>query len=240
MSRRFVAPPPTGRYTPAMAPDVDVSQVIAQVAIVAVPVLAAIVFHEVAHGGVAYLLGDPTAARAGRLTLNPLPHIDPFGTIILPAMLLLAPLIFGTPAVVFGYARPVPIDVRRLRKPRRDAMLVALAGPGTNLLLATLSAAVLGLLPREVEPTSALSGLRLMASASLRINCVLAVFNLLPIPPLDGGRVLTAALPVRAARPLAKVEGVGMVLVLLVVLNSNVMGRLVGPVITFLLRLTGS
>lgn len=223
-----------------MAPDVDVSQVIAQVAIVAVPVLAAIIFHEVAHGGVAYLLGDPTAARAGRLTLNPLPHIDPFGTIILPAMLLLAPLIFGTPAVVFGYARPVPIDVRRLRKPRRDAMLVALAGPGTNLLLATLSAAVLGVLPREAEPTSALSGLRLMASASLRINCVLAVFNLLPIPPLDGGRVLTAALPARAARQLARVEGVGMVLVLLVVLNSDVMGRLVRPVITFLLRLTGS
>src|SRR2546427_3158756 len=111
------------------------SLVIARIAIFAVPVLAAIVFHEVAHGAVAYALGDPSAARHGRLTLNPLPHIDPFGTILLPALLLLAPLLFGTPAVVFGYARPVPVDVRRLRHPRRDAVLVALAGPGAHPLL---------------------------------------------------------------------------------------------------------
>src|SRR2546427_8444911 len=111
------------------------SLVIARIAIFAVPVLAAIVFHEVAHGAVAYALGDPSAARHGRLTLNPLPHIDPFGTILLPALLLLAPLLFGTPAVVFGYARPVPVDVRRLRHPRRDAVLVALAGPVTKPVL---------------------------------------------------------------------------------------------------------
>src|SRR5216110_3489232 len=106
------------------------AQVIAEVAVVAVLILAAIVFHEVAHGAVAYAFGDPTAARAGRLTLNPLPHIDPFGTVILPRLL-------GTLGFVFGYARPVPVNFARLRRPRRDAVLVALAGPATNLLLAT-------------------------------------------------------------------------------------------------------
>src|SRR5205809_5438764 len=97
-------------------------QVVAELVIVAVPILAAIVFHEVAHGAVAYGLGDPTAARHGRLTLNPLPHIDPFGTVVLPALLMLAPLLFGTRPFIFGYARPVPIDVRRLRHPRRDTV----------------------------------------------------------------------------------------------------------------------
>src|SRR2546430_9785903 len=129
------------------------AQVIAEVAVVAVLILAAIVFHEVAHGAVAYGLGDPTAARHGRLTLNPLPHIDPFGTVILPALLMLAPLLFGTRPFIFGYARPVPIDVRRLRHPRRDAVLVAMAGPATNLALATLSAAVLAWLPSGAQPT---------------------------------------------------------------------------------------
>jgi Zn-dependent protease len=220
-----------------MPPGVTASQVIAQIAIVAVPVLAAIVFHEVAHGVVAYACGDPTAARHGRLTLNPIPHIDPVGTVILPAVLLLAPLVLGTPAVVFGWARPVPVDFRRLRHPRRDAVLVALAGPATNLVLATISALALSLLPHRPEPMSLAAGVHQMAIASLQINCVLAVFNLLPVPPLDGGRVVTALLPGAAARALARVEGVGLVIVLLVVMNGDVLGRLVGPVIAFFLRL---
>jgi Zn-dependent protease len=234
-----VARLPTGRYTPAMAPGVNASQVIAQVAIVAVPVLAAIVFHEVAHGAVAYALGDPTAARHGRLTLNPLPHIDPFGTLLLPGILLLAPLLFGTPAVVFGYARPVPIDVRRLRRPRRDAMLVALAGPGMNLVLALVSALVLAALPHGAGPASLANGLRQMAAESLKINVVLAVFNLLPVPPLDGGRVLTSLLPAPAARAIARVEAVGFVVVLLIVMNSDLVTRIVQPVMAALLRLAG-
>ena len=214
-------------------------KVIAELAVMAVPVLAAIVFHEVAHGAVAFACGDPTAARHGRLTLNPLPHIDPVGTVILPAVLLLLPLVFGTPAVVFGYARPVPVDYRRLRHPRRDAVLVALAGPGTNLVLAALSALAFAALPQAADAGSLVTGLRTMAAGSLEINCVLAVFNLLPVPPLDGGRVLAALLPPRAARFLAMVEGLGFVVVLLVVMNSNIVGQLVQPLLAFLFRMVG-
>ena len=213
------------------------AQVIAEVAIVAVPILVAIVFHEVAHGAVAYACGDPTAARAGRLTLNPLPHIDPFGTVILPGLLLLLPRLLGTSGFVFGYARPVPVNFARLRRPRRDAVLVALAGPATNLLLATASAFLLRLLPAPRHATLAMVLLHHAAVASLTINCVLAVFNLLPVPPLDGGRVLTALLPTGMARALARMEGVGLVIVLLVVMNSNLVGRLVDPLRVFLLRL---
>jgi Zn-dependent protease len=222
-----------------MPPGVEPSQVIAHFVIVAVPIVAAIVFHEVAHGVVAYACGDPTAARHGRLTLNPLPHIDPFGTIILPAILVLTPFLLGTPTVVFGWAKPVPVDVRRLRHPRRDGLLVALAGPATNLALAAVSACVLAFLPHGDTPASLTSGLRQMARASLATNCVLAVFNLLPVPPLDGGRVLAALLPAPAARALARVERVGFIIVVVVLMNSDIVSRLVRPVIAFFLRLAG-
>lgn len=204
-----------------LAPSMSLTAVLAEVAIVTVPVLAAIVFHEVAHGAVAYLLGDPTAARAGRLTLNPVPHLDPVGSLLLPALLLVVPLLFGTRPFLFGYARPVPVDLTRLRRPRRDAVLVALAGPAMNLLLATAAASLLALLPRPDDPGSALQAVRLLALAAVQVNCVLAVFNLLPIPPLDGGRVLQAILPTRTAQALRRVEAFGFVIVLTLWFNTD-------------------
>ena len=216
-----------------------VAQLIAYIAIIAVPLLAAIILHEVAHGAVAYVLGDPTAARLGRLTLNPIPHIDPFGTILLPGLLLTAARVFDTPSFVFGWAKPVPVDVRRLGHPRRDSVIVALAGPATNLLLAAVSVVVLAALPETAEAGSLSSVLAQMALASVWINCVLAVFNLIPVPPLDGGRLLTALLPASASRVVRTMEGVGFIVVLLVVMNTNLVGWLVRPVVGFYLRLAG-
>ena len=213
------------------------SAVVAHAAIVAVPVVAAIVLHEVAHGAVAYACGDPTAAQRGRLTLNPIPHVDPVGTLLLPGILLLAPLLFGTPAVVFGWARPVPVDFSRLRRPRRDMILVALAGPGTNLALATASALVLRAVARIPDPGLLPTAVAMLAIGSVYINCVLAVFNLLPVPPLDGGRVLTALLPVRVARALVPVERIALVVLMIVVMQGHVVSRLVQPVTDFFFRL---
>lgn len=205
---------------------------IARIAIVAIPLLMAVVLHEVAHGAVAYSCGDPTAARAGRLTLNPIAHVDPVGTILVPGLLLLTPLLFGGPSFVFGWAKPVPIDPRWFRRPRLDGLLVALAGPGTNLVLAAASAVALGVLVSSGVSQDGLGDfLARLAQQSIVVNCVLAVFNLLPIPPLDGGRVLTAVLPDGAARFLAQIEQVGLVVVLLVVMNTGILSRLVRPVV---------
>jgi len=215
----------------------DPSALVAQIAVVAVPLVAAVVLHEVAHGGVAWLCGDPTAQRLGRLTLNPLPHVDPVGTLLVPGLLAIAPLVLGTPPFLFGWARPVPIDPRNFRHPRRDEVLVALAGPGTNLLLAAACALALGALPRTEEPSLALLVIAAMLRTGIVANSVLAVFNLIPVPPLDGGRVLAALLPFRGRRALASFERVGMVVVLLVALNTGIVGTLVQPVVHFFFRL---
>jgi Zn-dependent protease len=201
--------------------------VVARVAIVAVPLLVAVVLHELAHGVVAYGCGDPTAARAGRLTLNPV------GTLLVPGLLLATSLAFGSRPMFFGWAKPVPIDPRWFRRPRLDWLLVALAGPGTNLVLAVASAAALGWLVARAEPGAAHSFLSSLIAQSVVINCVLAVFNLLPVPPLDGGRVLAALLPPGLAGQLRQVERVGLVVVLLVVLNTGILSTLVRPVVEF-------
>ncbi len=206
---------------------------VARIVIVAVPLLVAVVLHEVAHGAVAYACGDPTAARAGRLTLNPLPHVDPVGTVLLPGLLLLTSLALGSSPFFFGWAKPVPVDPRWFRRPRLDGLLVALAGPGTNLVLATASAVLWGWLASTPEPSAVQAFLASLAVQSVVINCVLAVFNLLPIPPLDGGRVLTAVLPERGARLLGRLEGVGLLVVIVVVMNTGIVGTLVRPVIAF-------
>ncbi|HZP43120.1 MAG TPA: site-2 protease family protein [Candidatus Binatia bacterium] len=217
-----------------MAP-AHVPHLVAQIALVAVPLVIAVVLHELAHGAMARVFGDPTAAERGRLTLNPLAHVDPFGTVVLPAFLLLAPLVFGGRPFVFGWAKPVPVDFRRLRPRRAGTLLVALAGPGTNFLLAGASAAVLAALGATAP--GPLRWLAELAAASLAVNCVLAVFNLLPVPPLDGGRVLAALLPRGVARALARVEPVGIVVVLLVVLNTGLLSHLVRPVMGFFVGL---
>jgi Zn-dependent protease len=212
-----------------------VSDILVQIAVVAVPLLVAVVLHEVAHGVVAYALGDPTAAEAGRLTLNPIRHVDPVGSVILPGMLLLTSYVFGTRSFVFGWAKPVPVDFRRLRNPRRDGIVVALAGPGTNLLLATASAFGLAALPDGGGTGVELAAVVLRQSVV--VNCVLAVFNLLPVPPLDGSRVLLSILPLRLARVFVRFERVGMLVVILVVLNTPILPALVRPVLRFIVGL---
>ena len=211
------------------------------------PVIFAVTLHEAAHGFVAYRFGDDTAWRAGRVSANPLKHVDPFGTIILPAMLILLRSPF-----LFGYAKPVPVNFRRLDRPRRDMVWVALAGPGTNILLAILS----GLLiyTSVLLPAEPAAWLESNFVNSILINVVLCVFNMLPLPPLDGGRVAVGLLPDPVALPLARLERYGILIILLFLFvvpyigaqtghNFNILAWLVGvpaeALYNFILAITG-
>ena len=210
-----------------------------QVAALVIPLIIAIVFHEVAHGWTARALGDPTAAQLGRLSLNPIKHVDPFGTIILPGMLKLA----GLP--VFGWAKPVPVVKGRLRNPRRDMMIVAAAGPGSNLVMALIGAVALGLVMRGyaggAEPSLAVSFLAANLFNFILLNIFLALFNLLPIPPFDGGHIVEGLLPPQAARKYAAMHSKALLIMilLLVVLpwiapSLNVVSWLVVPPVEWL------
>lgn len=211
---------------------------IQQIALWALPVLVAIIFHEVSHGWVAYQLGDPTAARMGRLTLNPIAHIDLIGTILLPALLIISNAPF-----LFGYAKPVPVNFQNLNNPKRDMIWVALAGPVMNLLLALGCVLVLkfGLpfIPSGAIHSSAvvefLAPVALMAKNGVLINIVLAVFNALPLPPLDGGRVAVGLLPEPQSSMLARVEPYGF-LILIVLLMTHLLDKIIGPPIEFLIN----
>lgn len=170
------------------------------------PVIFAVTFHEAAHGFVAHYFGDDTALRAGRMTLNPLKHVDPFGTVVLPALLFVAS------GFLFGYAKPVPVNFGRLHHPRRDMVWVALAGPATNVLLAIISSLLLyGV---DWVPASATRWTLANLVHSIQLNAILCVFNMLPFPPLDGGRVAVGILPRFLALPLARVEPYGMLILL--------------------------
>ncbi|MCA6112336.1 site-2 protease family protein [Bradyrhizobium cenepequi] len=212
------------------------------------PLLIAITFHEAAHGFVAHRLGDNTAWQLGRVSFNPLKHIDPFGTVILPAVLLLSQSPF-----LFGYAKPVPVNFRNLKHPRLDMVWVALAGPATNIILALVAALAFHVLP-FAPPDSARWIADNLKNAFL-INIVLAIFNMMPIPPLDGGRVAVGLLPRPLAAPLARLEPYGLLiliglLILLPLLGSQlglnldiisaILRTLTGYVIRVLLLITGN
>jgi Zn-dependent protease len=224
------------------------SLILYEISIWAIPAVIAITFHEASHGYVAHVLGDDTAWRLGRVSFNPLVHIDPFGTVVLPVMLLLLRAPF-----LFGYAKPVPVNFRALRYPRVGTILVAAAGPGMNLLLAAIAALAFHIVGYVPAP-----GAQWMAANlknALILNVILAIFNLLPVPPLDGGRILVAVLPGTLARSLSRFEPYGLLLLigLLFVLpllgaqlgiNLDPMSRLIttstNAVIGVILRLTGN
>lgn len=214
-------PPGPARIIVRMFPDLSLPQ---QIAVWSVPVLLAITLHEVAHGWAARALGDPTAANLGRLSLNPLRHIDPVGTVIVPGVLL------ALGGFLFGWAKPVPVNMYNLRRPRQHMALVALAGPGANLVMAIGWALLLKLSMAQDSTAGTWEYLGYTAVAGVLINLVLMVLNLLPMPPLDGGRVLAGLVPESTARVLDQVERWGLLL-LVALLATGVLGKILSPLL---------
>ena len=219
--------------------DATTVDIIKRILISALPILVAITFHEVSHGYVAYKLGDPTAKMRGRLTLNPIAHIDIFGTVLLPLLLVVA----TNGQFVFGYAKPVPINPMNFKNPRQGMALSASAGPITNIVLAIISVLILKLVivpltavaPGAVTET-VFKPLAMIFTSSVIMNVVLASFNMIPIPPLDGGRVLAGLLPSRQATSFSKIEPFGFIIVI-VLIYSGIANYIIMPVIDFFLTL---
>ncbi len=203
--------------------------IIQTIAIYALPVIFAITLHEAAHGYVAKHFGDLTAYSQGRVSLNPIRHIDPIGTILLPLLTLM----LG--GILFGWAKPVPVDFSALRRPKQDMLWVALAGPGANLFMALLWGFVIKL-GLAMSSSDLSQPMILMGEAGIKINIVLMVLNLLPLPPLDGGRIAVSLLPFRTAQSFARIEPYGF-MILLVLLITGVLGAIIGPFIGMGIRM---
>ncbi|MDT8282503.1 MAG: site-2 protease family protein [Gammaproteobacteria bacterium] len=211
----------------------SIPDIIHTVAVWAAPVLFAITLHEAAHGWVAYKLGDPTAKSRGRITMNPLKHVDPMGTVAVPLFLaMLSPFIIG-------WAKPVPVEPRYFKSPLLDMALVAVAGPASNFLMACFWALSIQASALLLEPSSLLSFMEEMGRNGIIINAVLMVLNLIPIPPLDGGRVVAGVLPLSLAMQFIRLEKYGMLIILLL-LFSGLLGKIMWPLVQYFVNVIGS
>jgi len=210
-------------------------EIIQTITLYALPVIFAITLHEAAHGYVARYFGDMTATLAGRVSLNPLRHIDPVGTLLVPVLILLISKLAGTSGFLFGWAKPVPVNFANLRNPKRDMLWVAAAGPGVNLLMALAWALALRL---QIGAGADERFFLQMAQAGVMINLVLMVLNLLPLPPLDGGRIAVSLLPHRLAWQFSRIEPYGF-MILLVLLMTGILGAVLRPIVNGFVGLIG-
>lgn len=216
----------------------DLQGLIQTLSIAAIPVIFAITLHEAAHGYVARMFGDRTAEAAGRISLNPLRHIDPMGTIAVPLFILISSKLLGGGGMLFGWAKPVPVNFANLRKPKADMLWVAAAGPGANLIMALAWALTLKFIALAA-PSYFSEPLARMAGVGIRINVTLMILNLLPLLPLDGGRIAVSLLPNRLAWRFAMIEPYGLI-ILLLLLFTGVLGNVMAPIADLVFRAIGA